>query len=230
MSISKHDAVGETIAATYDEKVPGTVHLADLDGTILAKHAGSTDIILIPPPSSDPEDPLNWSQGRKNLSTACVLLYTALVASAFGATPTVIAPISADTGLTANDLSVGFGYAFLGFGWGCLIFQPLAIQYGKRPMFLVSIAGTVAVMVWTAYCRDSGNWIARSVLQGFFGAPVESLAEVALTDIYFQHQRGTFIAYYGMFLFGGIYVMTIIAGFISDGQGWQWVMVSLLST
>ena len=44
-------------------------------------------------------------------------------------------------------------------------------------------------------------------------------------DIYFQHERGSYIAYYGLFLFGSIYVMTIISGFIADGQGWQWVMV-----
>ncbi|KAF7193487.1 putative MFS-type transporter, partial [Pseudocercospora fuligena] len=206
------------------DHVPGTVHLTDLDGTSLAKHAGNTDVLLIPAPSKDPEDPLNWSLKRKRLSTFCTLLYTGLVASAFGATPTIIAPLSRDTGLTPNDLSVAFGYAFLSFGWGCLIWQPLAIQYGKRPMYLLSIGGTVAIMVWTAYVKDKSSWTARSVMQGFFGAPVESLAEISLTEIWFQHMRGSFVAYYGLFLFGGIYVMTIISGFIYDGQGWHWVM------
>lgn len=40
---------------------PGTVHLVDLDGTLSAKHAlgGQKDIVLIPAPSDDPNDPLN---------------------------------------------------------------------------------------------------------------------------------------------------------------------------
>lgn len=205
---------------------PGTVHLIDADGHVQGQHAGNTDIILVPAPTRDPEDPLNWTGRRKLLSTACTLLYTAVIAAAFGSTPTVIVQIADSTGLSSNDLVVGVGYTFLTFGWGCLIWQPLALQYGKRPMYLLSVLGTVAIMVWTPYCNTNGQWIANKLLQGFFGAPVESLSEISLTDLYFVHERGTYIAYYGVFLFGGIYVMTIIAGFISDGQGWTWVLVS----
>lgn len=61
---------------SMDEKefVPGTVHLVDIEGTLRAKHAPGTqqDIVLIPPPSNDPDDPLNWSAGRKLLSTTCI--------------------------------------------------------------------------------------------------------------------------------------------------------------
>ncbi len=188
--------------------VPGTIQLTDPDGTIISQHAGNTDIILIPAPTADPEDPLNWTLGRKRLSTACTLLYTAVVAAAFGATPTVLTQISGSTGLTMNDLVVGVGYTFLTFGWGCLIFQPLALQYGKRPVYLISMLATVAIMPWTPYCSSKGQWIANKLLQAFFGAPVESLSEISLTELYFQHDQGTYVAFYGIFLFGGIYVMT----------------------
>ncbi|KAH7321927.1 hypothetical protein BKA65DRAFT_541050 [Rhexocercosporidium sp. MPI-PUGE-AT-0058] len=42
--------------------LPGTIHLVDREGTIRAKHASSVDlkdIVLVPAPSADPEDPLN---------------------------------------------------------------------------------------------------------------------------------------------------------------------------
>ncbi len=45
--------------------VPGTVHLVDLEGTIQAKHAkGSNrrDIVLVPAPSADPDDPVSTSK------------------------------------------------------------------------------------------------------------------------------------------------------------------------
>ena len=42
--------------------VPGTVHQVDLDGTMVeAKHAkgtGQRDVVLVPAPSSDPDDPV----------------------------------------------------------------------------------------------------------------------------------------------------------------------------
>ena len=54
--------------------VPGTVHLVDIEGTLRAKHAsgGQNDVVLIPAPSDDPDDPLNWSAKRKWLSTASI--------------------------------------------------------------------------------------------------------------------------------------------------------------
>lgn len=51
-------------------------------------------------------------------------------------------PISVATGLTVGDLNTGTGYMFLFFGWGCLIWQPLAQKYGKRPVYLLSVLGT----------------------------------------------------------------------------------------
>jgi hypothetical protein len=43
------------------EFIPGTVHLVDLEGTLRAKHSstGRKDIVLVPAPSNDSDDPLN---------------------------------------------------------------------------------------------------------------------------------------------------------------------------
>ena len=38
-------------------------------------------------------------------------------------------------------------------------------------------------MVWVPYTKTNGQWIASKLLQGFFGAPVESLCEISVTDI-----------------------------------------------
>lgn len=62
--------------------VAGTVHLVDLDGVVHAKHASGSrkqDVLLVPSPSSDPNDPLNWSPRRKLMSTVCVNVYTLMV-------------------------------------------------------------------------------------------------------------------------------------------------------
>lgn len=102
--------------------------------------------------------------------------------------------------------------------------QPLALQYGKRPVYLMSILATIAIMVWAAHTSTNGQWIANKIMQGFFGAPIESLIEVSVTDIWFTHERGGYLALYGLFLAGSNFFAPIIAGFISDGQGWRWVL------
>lgn len=91
--------------------VPGTVHLVDLLGTMHAQHAqgGQKDIVLVPAPSADLDDPLNWSPSRKALSTACMCIYTLMVGIASAAIYSVLAPISEDTGLSLNTLNEGTG-------------------------------------------------------------------------------------------------------------------------
>lgn len=46
--------------------VPGTVHLVDLDGTIKARHAKGSDVVLVPAPSRDPDDPVRLITGHRN--------------------------------------------------------------------------------------------------------------------------------------------------------------------
>ncbi|MCJ1371051.1 hypothetical protein MMC20_002266 [Loxospora ochrophaea] len=206
--------------------VPGTVHLVDLEGVLRVKHASGQqeDIVLIPAPSEDPDDPLNWSAKRKLLSTTCICVYTLMVGIASAAIYSVLEPIATDTGLTLSDLNAGTGYMFLFFGWGCLFWQPLALQYGKRPVYLLTILATMAIMVWVPYTNTNGQWIASKILQGFFGAPIESLCEISMTDVYFTHERGSKIALYAFFLAGSNFLAPILAGFINEGQGWKWVL------
>lgn len=40
-----------------------------------------------------------------------------------------------------------------------------------------------AIAMWVPYTKTNGQWIASKLLQGFFGAPVESLCEISVTDI-----------------------------------------------
>ncbi|TVY35541.1 putative MFS-type transporter [Lachnellula subtilissima] len=183
--------------------IPGTVHLVDLEGTIRAKHASGTqlkDVVLVPAPSADPDDPLNWSPRRscyQLLPSAC---------------------------LTLADLNAGTGYMFLFFGWGCLFWQAIALQYGKRPVYLFSMLATLGIMIWVPHATSNGAWIGSKILQGFVGAPIESLCEISITDIYFTHERGTYMGLYAFMLAGSNFLAPVFAGFINDGQGWKWVM------
>lgn len=102
-----------------------------------------------------------------------------------------------------------------------------------------------AIMCWAPHTTTNGQWIANKVLQGFFGAPFESLCELSISDVvimslnglisspltylcrqYFTHERGTYLGIYALTLAGSNFFAPVIAGFINDGQGWQWVLVS----
>lgn len=54
--------------------IPGTLHLVNVGGNARSQHANGSnqDVLLVPAPSSDPDDPLNWSAWRKRLFLTCI--------------------------------------------------------------------------------------------------------------------------------------------------------------
>ena len=38
-------------------------------------------------------------------------------------------------------------------------------------------------MIWQPHISSNGQWIAAKILQGLFGAPLESIAEVTVSDM-----------------------------------------------
>ncbi|VUC23268.1 unnamed protein product [Clonostachys rosea] len=211
--------------ASQIEAIPGTVHLVDAQGNMQSQHAKGADhdVVLVPVPSCHPDDPLNWSLRRKYLSAFCMSAYVLVIGICSSALYSTLGPLSDATGLTYNDLNSGTGYMFLFFGWGCILWQAIGIQYGKRPVYLLTTAGTLGVMLWQPHVRSNGEWIATKILQGIFGAPIESLAEITVSDVFFTHERGKFIALYALALGYSNGIAPLIMGFINDGQGYKWV-------
>ncbi|RMX88007.1 hypothetical protein D0869_01949 [Hortaea werneckii] len=213
-----------------DERFPpGTVRLIDLDGNVEGRHAdGSSekDVVLHPMPSEDPEDPLNWSFKRKQLATSCVIMqvfaYTLMVAIPSSIVYSVVTPIQEATSLVLDDLNLGTGVMFLCYGWACILWQPLALQYGKRPTYLVSMAANIAILASAPWCTVRSTYLANRCLQGFFGSPVESLCEISMTDIWFAHERPKYLGWYGFTLSLTGKLAPMLSGFINYGQDWRW--------
>ncbi|OWB67638.1 hypothetical protein B5S33_g4210 [[Candida] boidinii] len=203
------------------EVVPGTTHLVDID----SEHKKDS-IVLVPTPSDDPNDPLNWSKARKWHLMFCIVVYTFGTGIPGTCIYSILTDIAAAPGvnITVGDLNAGTGYMFLFLGLGNLLLLPLAQQYGKRPVYLFSAFSCSLINVWQPFITTNGSWIGSKILNGFFVAPIEALPEVSISDVFFEHERATYMAVYGVALFGSNYMAPLVAGFINQGQDWKWVI------
>lgn len=203
--------------------VPGTSNLVDITKTGSKKD----QIVLIPTPSDDPNDPLNWSFRRKMVQMFCIILYCY-----GGSVPgcciySILPQIAADpnVNITVSDLNAGTGYSFLFLGLGNLIMLPLAQQYGKRPIYLLGLLGVIGFNIWQPYIHTNGEWIASKILNGLFYCTIESLPEITVTDMFFEHERATYMGIYGAALFSSNYAAPMLAGFVNDALGWKWTII-----
>ncbi|KAJ6444349.1 C2H2 transcription factor [Purpureocillium lavendulum] len=203
--------------------VPGTILLFDPDHEH-GDRAHRGDILLHPTPSSDPEDPLNWTRSRKHLAVSMACLYTFTIGICTAVQYSILTPLSEAQGLTISQLNMGTGITQLMQGWCCLLWQPIAMTYGRRGIYIVTIVLSIGPMIWTPFSTGPGQWYTHRVLLGIATCPVESLPEVTVPDLFFAHERGKYMALYAFVLFGSNFLAPFLAGFINDAAGWRWVM------
>ncbi|KAL4963617.1 major facilitator superfamily domain-containing protein [Aspergillus stella-maris] len=206
-----------------DLPVPGTVRLIDSSGHAPVKHDAKQDIVLIPQPSSDPNDPLNWSWRRKTHNRVWQVLWTFIGVAITCALAPVYPDIQEDTGIPLANITTGVGLMYLFLGWGNLIMQPWAMHFGRRQVLLASLLATTLTVLWTAYVKSSGEWYANRILMGIANAPVETLVEILVTDLSFTHERGVFMSVYTWCLFNGAFLAPIASGYIASNMGWRWI-------
>lgn len=202
------------------DAIPGTSNLVNMQ-------ADEGEIVLIPTPSDDPNDPLNWTFRRKMLQMFCIILYCY-----GGSVPgcciySIMPQIAADpkVHISVAELNAGTGYSFLFLGLGNLILLPLAQQYGKRPIYLLGMLGVICFNIWQPYVHTNGEWIASKILNGFFYCTIESLPEITVTDLFFEHERATWMGIYGAALFSSNYAAPMLSGLICDAIGWRWTII-----
>ncbi|ANB10932.1 Hol1p [Sugiyamaella lignohabitans] len=205
-------------------EIPGTVKLVDVDHNLDVQHQGEKDVILVPQPTNSPDDPLNWTPFRKIITLIWPCYYTFMVA-VLAAVPAISYPeMVTDLGIPLGNLVSGTGYLFLFFGLGCLFWQPIALNFGRRPVYIYTLLiGGIACPLWLNHVSSSGEYYANRIICGFFLSSVESLGEVVVGDLYFTHQRGMGINIYMMSLLSGTFLGPLAGSFITGSMTWKWL-------
>lgn len=86
------------------------------------------------------------------------------------------------------------GGVIVAIAFGSLIWNALAVKYGKRPVYLITTLGLMITGFWSAAAKSFGSLVAARVIQGFCMGPLEALIPASIADVwvsYTDHYVGT---------------------------------------
>ncbi|KAH3904389.1 hypothetical protein HBH56_235380 [Parastagonospora nodorum] len=213
----------------HTELLPGTEVMADVGSHHFVK--GAHREVLVPQPSDDPNDPLNWSNMRKLgcITSAAVVTFT----QGFG--PLALSPMfPAYIKDFKTDLAgaVQFtGVCILVLGFSNFIWAPISSSFGRRPVFLVSQLINFGSSIWRARANTYGSFMGACVLNGIGAGPAETTMPEVIADIFFLHDRGKWNTLYWVVYMGSLMVGPIISGAMTETVGWRnfwWFNTALL--
>ncbi|GAA6035278.1 hypothetical protein JCM8097_008795 [Rhodosporidiobolus ruineniae] len=180
-------------------------------------------IVLVPQPSEDPNDPLNWSTAKK-WTTFMVLLYGTTLCGALG--PLVSAgqvELAADFGVSLSAISRALGTSLVTtLAIATIFWSAWATKLGKRSVFLFTTAFMLIGSIIAGEAKNYGTLLGSRIIQAVGQSGCEFLVGSSIADIFFVHERGTPISLWNLGLLGGISVTPPIAGKVFAEIGWRW--------
>ncbi|KAI0863351.1 major facilitator superfamily domain-containing protein [Xylaria cubensis] len=196
-------------------------------GDVRLRDSQTDEVILIPRPSDDPNDPLKWPQTYKYY-IAFVVCLAMLVCNFLAAGPTVAIVETALDFFPTGDLSKSvprvayfFTSTALVQGTGNFLWVPLTNKFGRRPVYIISYVIYLAAALWLIFERHFGGFLVGRILLGFGSGAAETLAPITIADVFFLHERGTIMSLYTSFLSIGVAFGILIDGLIVINNPWR---------
>ncbi|KAJ5376806.1 MFS general substrate transporter [Penicillium cosmopolitanum] len=209
---------GDTLAP------PGTFLLIRED---MSESGGQRTIMLDPVPTSDPNEPLNWSTLRKAVNWTIVLGMTIVTFTLLSIQPIFWQQMIVDLQVEYEQLNQSMSVNFVGLAVGCVIFIPVAKKFGRRPVYIVSASVLLATSFWMSKLETITELYICNLLQGLGGAVNETIAMITIADLFFVHHRGSMNGLYMTMVMIGSFLTPMAAGTQATRQGWRWSYTTL---
>ncbi|OQV02071.1 hypothetical protein CLAIMM_07322 [Cladophialophora immunda] len=174
--------------------------------------------------TDDPENPQNWSRGKKTIVVLQIYLYTLAVYMG-SAIFTPSEPVIVEKmGVSPNVAALGLSMYVLGYGIGPLIFSPLSEIpiIGRNPPYMITLGIFVIISIPTAVVNSFPALVVLRFLQGFFGSPCLATGGASIGDIFSLLKLPYFLTGWAAFATAGPALGPIISGFSVPATNWHW--------
>ncbi|OOF98667.1 hypothetical protein ASPCADRAFT_162317 [Aspergillus carbonarius ITEM 5010] len=172
----------------------------------------------------DPENPQNWSSGKKLMTVAQIYLYTLVVYMGSSIYTPSAPQIQARFGVSETAASLGLALYVLGYGVGPMLFSPLSEipSVGRNPPYIITFALFIVFSIGAAVVNTFGGLLVLRFLQGFFGSPCLATGGASIGDVYSLLKLPYGLTTWAAFATLGPALGPVISGFSVPVEGWRW--------
>jgi hypothetical protein len=171
----------------------------------------TSDKPLVPWPTKDDLDPLNWSRLHKYNVIGIVCFFYFLLTYLTTAPVPSFSLLEVQFDASYNQVNWSFGISAFGLAFGPLITSSLAETYGRRVVTIVSTSIAVLASGCTSIRGQSiGRYMAARFFQGVAAGPAANVGLSIINDISWEHERGYRI---------GLWAMSANIGSVLGGLG-----------
>lgn len=165
----------------------------------------------------------NWSKLRKTLNFGLVCFYVLWTFVQLDIGFTAWGPMMEELNMTVDILNDAAALNYAGLAVGCIFFIPFVYKYGRRPVYIFSVAVQFASCIWQARVENNADVLISNILSGLGGAISETIVQMTIVDIFFVHQHATMNGWYLAFTMTGAFLGPVASGYIVLSEGWRFM-------
>jgi MFS family permease len=135
--------------------------------------------------------------------------------------------IAMDLGVSIHQASYLTSLVIAVLGVAPLFWRPLSDRFGRRPIFLISLVGSLVGNVGCAKSPTYSTMALCRAIAAFFISPAAAIGSAVVQEMYFRQQRGYYMGIWTMFVTLGVPVAPFIFGFVALRVGYRWIYWTL---
>ncbi|KAF7535995.1 hypothetical protein G7054_g4894 [Neopestalotiopsis clavispora] len=171
----------------------------------------------------DPENPQNWSTGRKIVCAAILAFISSLSPFASSIISPGISYVKVDFGITDSYTGAFIVSGFLiGYCCGPLVIAPLSELYGRAVMYNICSIIFFIFNIACALAPNSGSLITFRIFAGMGGSCPLTLGAASLADFVPLERRGASMTLWTLGPTVGPAIGPIVGGYLTQAAGWRW--------
>lgn len=131
--------------------------------------------------------------------------------------------IAEDFGITIQKASYLTSLQIAILGGAPLFWRPLSTRYGRRPIFIISLVGSLVFNIGAAKSNTYAVMATCRAFSAFFISPPSAIGSAVVVETFFKKERAKYMGVWTLMITIGVPLAPLIFGFVTLRVGYRWI-------